>query len=132
MSDLPLLDLLPDASAGDACEATLVLEGHLLRGTGGGVRIAVAGLVLAFDAADVVDVVELPETMERPLAIAARLTLRCPARLIGAEPAEAYRAITEPQLLPFAYLARPEAPPMQPAPRFEELQEQFKQKHGLA
>lgn len=132
MSAPALLDLLPELPAAEADGSTLVLEGRLLRGTGDGVRIVVAGLVLAFDGADVLGVEELPEPRALPLAIAARLTLRRPARLIAVAPAEAYRAITEPQLLPFSYLARPQAPPMQPAPRFEALQEQFKRKHGLA
>jgi hypothetical protein len=89
----------------------IVIEALLVRGEGEHVRVILEPYCLDFDAGDVLDCEELPlpSGVMEGNAIAARVTLKPGARLLGLGSADAYRDVLWNRGLPFALATRPAA-----------------------
>jgi len=87
----------------------IVVEGLLVRGEGEQVRLILEPYCLDFVADDVLDLVEvpLPHGITEGEAIAARVTLRPGASLVGLGSAAPYRTVLWNRDLPFALATRP-------------------------
>ncbi len=111
----------------------LVIDGYLLRGQTGSIRIVTGELALAFDIDDVLAIteVELPPDVSPALAVPVNLVLKRGARLLDCSPAAEYLPLLERPIEPFAYAVRTTFPPMQHAPRFRTLEDAFRELHDL-
>lgn len=127
---LDALSLLPE---GAPSISALQIDGFLLRGNAGTVRVIAGDLALEFSIDDVIEIVEIEQAADAGfgLAVPVQLRLRHAARLLCVSPAAVYFPLLEKQNAPFAYAARKSFPPMQPAPRFRSLEDAFRKKHGL-
>jgi hypothetical protein len=87
----------------------IIIEALLVRGDGERVRVILAPYCLDFDADDVLDFEELPlpPDVAEGSAVAARVTLRPGARLLGLRSADAYRDVLWNRGLPFTLATRP-------------------------
>ena len=87
----------------------IVIEALLVRGEGEHVRVILGPYCLDFEADDVLDLEEvpLPDGVTEGSAIAARVTLKPGARLLGLGSANAYRDVLWNRGLPFALATRP-------------------------
>ena len=87
----------------------MIIEALLVRGEGEHVRVILEPYCLDFDADDVLDLEELPlpPDVTEGSAIAARVTLKPGARLLGLGSADAYRDVLWNGGLPFALATRP-------------------------
>ena len=86
----------------------MIIEALLVRGEGEQVRVILAPYCLDFDADDVLDLEELPlpPDVTEGSAIAARVTLKPGARLLGLRSADPYRDVLWNRGLPFALATR--------------------------
>lgn len=87
----------------------IIIEALLVRGEGEQVRVILGQFCLDFEVDDVLGLeqVPLPAGVTEGSAIAARLTLRPGARLMGLGSADAYRDVLWSRELPFALATRP-------------------------
>jgi hypothetical protein len=129
-----LLNALPVEPANPLPDGQFVIDGYLLRGDTGTIRLVAGELALEFDIRDVVEVTEiaLPEGIPSGLAVPVSLVLKHGARLVGCSGATEYAILLERPVQPFAYAARTSFPPMQDAPGFRSLEDAFRKQHGLA
>ena len=89
----------------------IIIEALLVRGEGEHVRVILGPYCLDFDVNDVLNLEEvpLPRDVTEGSAVAARVTLKPGARLMGLGSASAYRDILWSRRVPFALATRPTA-----------------------
>ena len=128
-----LLQTLPVEADPPAHEHEFAIDGFLIRGEAGMVRLVTGHLCLDFAAADVIGVEEqeLPEDIGTGFAIPVRLRLASGARLLKAEPADIYEPLLYKVRQPFAIAVRQTPPDMAEAPRYRDLEIAFKRRHGF-
>ena len=128
-----LLQALPAEAEAPACSADVIIDGFLIRGEAGVVRIVTGHLCLDFAAEDVTGVEEqaLPEDVGTGLAIPVRLRLVSGARLLHASPSDIYEPLLYKVRQPFAIAVRKTPPDMAEAPRYRDLEMAFKRRHGF-
>ena len=89
---------------------SIIIEALLVRGEGEHVRMILGPYCLDFAADEVIDLEEvpLPRDVVEGRAIAARVTLKPGARLLGLGSSGAYRDVVWDRGLPFALATRPD------------------------
>ena len=89
---------------------SIIIEALLVRGEGQHVRMILGPYCLDFAADEVIDFEEMPPPrgVVEGSAIAARVTLKPGARLLGLDSSSAYRDVVWNQDLPFALATRPD------------------------
>lgn len=89
----------------------IVIEALLVRGENDQVRVILGPYCLDFDADDVVNLEEvpLPSGLAEGHAIAARVTLKAGARLLGMGSSDVYRNVLWRREVPFSLATRPTA-----------------------
>jgi hypothetical protein len=130
---LQLLQALPAEGEASACSPEIIIDGFIIRGEDGTVRIVTGHLCLDFAVDDVTGIEEqaLPEDVGTGLAIPVRLRLVSGARLLNASPADIYEPLLYKVRQPFAIAVRKTPPDMADAPRYRDLEMAFKRQHGF-
>jgi hypothetical protein len=87
----------------------IIIEALLVRGEGEQVRVILGPHCLDFDADDLLDLepLPLPSGLREGSAIAARVTLKPGARLLGLNSSKAYQDVLWDRAQPFALATRP-------------------------
>jgi hypothetical protein len=116
-----------------AAEELFSIEGIMVAGHPGQIRLLVDQAVIDLNENDVVSASELPGSpdLEETLAQPVRLTLRRGARLLDVGAAEPYRGVVWQQVELFAMRTRREEPAWEMSESFRDLERQFFASYGI-
>ena len=110
----------------------MILDGYLLRGLNGRVRLVTGHLCLELDQADVLKVAQhaLPPGIQEGFAVPVRLFLRIGARILDISSSHPYRDLLCKPRHPFAISVRADSA-LFPSPRYRQLEQAFLRRHGI-
>ncbi len=116
-----------------AVEDLFSIEGIMVAGHPGQIRLLVDQAVVDLDESDVVAASELPGSadLEENLAQPVRLVLRRGARLLDVGASEAYRDVVRRPVELFATRTRREEPPWEMSESYRDLERQFFASYGI-
>lgn len=116
-----------------AVEELFAIEGIMVAGRPGQIRLLVDQAVIDLDENDVVEASEMPAPpdLEERLAQPVRLVLRRGAQLMDVGAAEAYRDVVWQKVELFAMRTRREEPPWEMSESYRDLERRFFASYGI-
>jgi hypothetical protein len=116
-----------------AVEELFSIEGIIVAGHPGQIRLLVDQAVIDLNESDVVSASEMPgsPSLEETLAQPVRLVLRRGAQLMDVGAAEAYRDVVWQKVELFAMRTRREEPPWEMSESYRDLERQFFASYGI-